>query len=185
MASPAGARVLSRRYKRRGPQGAPGGRPSSNASLNTDQNLAEGVAHKVHRLWDRVKHPACGLVDNASQNLLLAVSLSPTALEQPRVRTTKKVQGARGIGRSAVAFQSSLPVRRENRPPARAIFMSNGKRRSQLVCGRPNPLAPFPWRPCENSRKSTNSMRFRYLLSPKTVSNGHSKSSFRVFTQSP
>src|SRR5713101_809577 len=26
-------------------------------------------------------------------------------------------------------------------------------------------------------------MRFRYLLSPKTVYNGHSKSSFRVFTQ--
>src|SRR5207248_221304 len=24
------------------------------------------VAHKVHRLWERWKYPACGLVDNAS-----------------------------------------------------------------------------------------------------------------------
>jgi hypothetical protein len=28
--------------------------------LKRRSNLAEGVAHKVHRLWDRVKHPACG-----------------------------------------------------------------------------------------------------------------------------
>jgi len=138
MASPAGARVLSRRYKRRGPQGAPGGRPSSNASLNTDQNLAEGVAHKVHRLWDRVKHPACGLVDNASQNLLLAVSLSPTALEQPRVRTTKKVQGAKGIGRGAEAFQV-LFLRHEK---ARIrIFMSKEER---IPLGSRTDLTPFP-----------------------------------------
>src|SRR5216684_1433180 len=78
------------------------------------------LSAKVHRLWDRVKHPACGLVDNASQNLLLAVSLSPTALEQPRVRTTKKVQGRRGIVRSAEAFQVFF-LRHENRPLARAF----------------------------------------------------------------
>ncbi len=144
MASPAGARVLSRRYKRRGPQGAPGGRPSSNASLNTDQNLAEGVAHKVHRLWDRVKHPACGLVDNASQNLLLAVSLSPTALEQPRVRTTKKVQGARGMGRSAVVSRVLYPF--EVKKPASAGYF-HLERVENIPVGaraRPNPLTPFP-----------------------------------------
>jgi hypothetical protein len=44
--------------------------------LTGTTKLAEGVAHKVHRRWDRVKHPACGRVDNASQNLLLGVSLN-------------------------------------------------------------------------------------------------------------
>jgi hypothetical protein len=38
--------------------------------LKWTTNLAEGVAHKVHRLWDRIEHPACGLVDNASPNFL-------------------------------------------------------------------------------------------------------------------
>jgi hypothetical protein len=39
--------------------------------LKDQTNLSEGVAHKVHRLWDRVQHPACGLVDNASRNFLI------------------------------------------------------------------------------------------------------------------
>src|SRR6266851_5770394 len=94
MASPAGARVLTRRLQG-GSKALPAGGRVPNTSLSADQNLAEGVAHKVHRLWGRVKDPACGLVDNASQNLLLAVSLNPTALEQPRVSTTKKVQEGR------------------------------------------------------------------------------------------
>jgi hypothetical protein len=38
--------------------------------LKNSTNLAEGVAHKLHRLWDRVQHPACGLVDNAPRNFL-------------------------------------------------------------------------------------------------------------------
>jgi hypothetical protein len=38
--------------------------------LKGTTNLAEGVAHEVHRLWDRVEHPACGLVDNASPKFL-------------------------------------------------------------------------------------------------------------------
>jgi len=28
----------------------------------------EGVAHRGHRLWDRLKDPACGLVDDASED---------------------------------------------------------------------------------------------------------------------
>jgi hypothetical protein len=38
--------------------------------LKSKTNLAESVAHKAHRLWDRVQHPACGLVDNASSDFL-------------------------------------------------------------------------------------------------------------------
>jgi len=38
--------------------------------LMSKTNLAESVAHKAHRPWDRVEHPAHGLVDNASQNFL-------------------------------------------------------------------------------------------------------------------
>src|SRR6266851_3046390 len=72
-----------------------------------------------------------------------------------------------------VRSRCCCPVRRRRR----AIQPNN------LDSGLCSPLSSR--RPCENSRKSTNSMRFRYLLSPKTVSNGHSKSSFRVFTQSP
>jgi hypothetical protein len=51
-------------------RGAPGGRPSYNSSLKIQTNIAEGVAHKLHRLWDRVQHPACGLLDNASRNFV-------------------------------------------------------------------------------------------------------------------
>jgi hypothetical protein len=40
--------------------------------LKSTTNLAEGIAHKVHRLWDRVKHPAYGLVDNASESPIRA-----------------------------------------------------------------------------------------------------------------
>jgi hypothetical protein len=29
-----------------------------------------GVVHKVHRLWDRAQHPACGLLDNASRDFI-------------------------------------------------------------------------------------------------------------------
>jgi hypothetical protein len=32
------------------------------------QTKKERVAHRVHRLWDRFKNPACGLVDNASKD---------------------------------------------------------------------------------------------------------------------
>jgi hypothetical protein len=65
--------------------------------LKSTTNLAEGVAHKVHRLWDRVKHPAYGLVDNASESPIRAWasirSFKANAL------TIKKVQvgGATGF----------------------------------------------------------------------------------------
>ena len=45
-------------------------RTTNALELKSPTNLAEGVAHKLHRLWDRVKHPACEFVDNASQNFL-------------------------------------------------------------------------------------------------------------------
>ena len=56
-------------------------------------NLAEGVAHKAHRLWDRVEYPACGLMDNASQTLLLGVGLNRPSPEAMLFSATKKIQG--------------------------------------------------------------------------------------------
>jgi hypothetical protein len=56
-------------------------------------NLAEGVAHKAHRLWDRVEYPACGLVDNASQTLLLSLGLNRPSPEAMLFSATKKIQG--------------------------------------------------------------------------------------------
>jgi len=44
----------------------PARRPYSYSHLPPD--IKEGVAHRVHRLWDRFKNPACGLVDNASKD---------------------------------------------------------------------------------------------------------------------
>jgi hypothetical protein len=35
---------------------------------NQSPEQKESVAHKVHRLWDQLKNPACGLVDNASED---------------------------------------------------------------------------------------------------------------------
>jgi hypothetical protein len=60
---------------------------------NRTTNLAEGVAHKAHRLWDRVEYPACGLMDNASQTLLLGVGLDRPSPEAMPFIETKKVQG--------------------------------------------------------------------------------------------
>ena len=70
MADPAGAQVLPRRLEARVGWGAPRRAAELKLELKNPTNLAEGVAHKLHRLWDRVKHPACGFVDNASQNFL-------------------------------------------------------------------------------------------------------------------
>jgi hypothetical protein len=39
---------------------------------NQSPEQKESVAHKVHRLWDRLKNPACGLVDNASEDFYQA-----------------------------------------------------------------------------------------------------------------
>jgi hypothetical protein len=39
--------------------------------LKHTTNLAKGVVHKVHRLWDPLKNPACGLVDNAYRNFFV------------------------------------------------------------------------------------------------------------------
>src|SRR5438128_11549746 len=91
MANPTGAQVLSRRLQAQGATRRSRRVAEVKSSLTADQNLAEGVAHKVHRLWDRVKHPTCGLVDNASPNLLLRLSPDQTDFEQPRA-PTKKVQ---------------------------------------------------------------------------------------------
>ena len=69
MADPVGAQVLqatrSAGRVRRSRRAA-----ELKLELKNPTNLAEGVAHKLHRLWDRVKHPACGFLDNASQNFL-------------------------------------------------------------------------------------------------------------------
>lgn len=35
---------------------------------NQSAEQKESVAHKAHRLRDRLKNPACGLVDNASED---------------------------------------------------------------------------------------------------------------------
>lgn len=44
---------------------------SANAhGQNQSPEQKESVAHKAHRLWDRLKNPACGLVDNASEDSL-------------------------------------------------------------------------------------------------------------------
>jgi hypothetical protein len=61
--------------------------------LKRTTNLAESVAHKAHRLWDRVGYPACGLMDNASQTLLLGVGLNRPSPEATLFSATKKVQG--------------------------------------------------------------------------------------------
>ncbi len=66
---PRRARVPQRRLEAQGVarHSRQSGRVRSRGLL-AEQDPAEGVAHKVHRLWDRVKHPACGLLDNAAQD---------------------------------------------------------------------------------------------------------------------
>jgi len=74
----AGQSRIKSKYLGPGPQRTPG---SAAAELhesaeahgqNQSPEQKESVAHKVHRLWDRLKNPACGLVDNASEDFYQA-----------------------------------------------------------------------------------------------------------------
>src|SRR5215475_7150989 len=56
------------------------GLPSSLAQLHVTVQFilnsfraSAAHAHRVHRLWDRRKNPACGLMDNAAPGQLFAV----------------------------------------------------------------------------------------------------------------
>ena len=68
MAAPAGAASPTQATRSAGRVGRSRRAAELKLELKNQTNLAEGVAHEVHRLWDRVEHPACGLVDNASRN---------------------------------------------------------------------------------------------------------------------
>jgi len=52
-------------------------------------------------------------------------------------------EGGQGVRSAAHQLGSSVPVRRENRPPARAIFMSNRKRTLEGYCAATYPPGPL------------------------------------------
>src|SRR5262249_55359979 len=53
----------------------------------------EGVAHRVHRLWDRFKDPACGLVRNASEDFMVSAAAGRAAPEKPELYHSEKGTG--------------------------------------------------------------------------------------------
>ena len=64
--------------------------------LKSKTHLAESVVHKAHRRWDRVEHPAYGLMDNASQNLILVLDLNTLTSKSRGFKYDQKVQGRVG-----------------------------------------------------------------------------------------
>src|SRR5689334_13807767 len=69
-------------------------------------------AHKAHRLWDRVEHPAGGLMDNASQSLILAWGLNTLISKSHGFKYNQKVQGRGDPNRQSLGHACGFCQRR-------------------------------------------------------------------------